>query len=285
MTRHRWIPLWWALTLLWCGIPLAAAHADPAVDPQAGWETTTPNGAIESPQMVRGMVRATERAVISSRLTAQIAKLPFRAGDSFKKGDVLAKFDCGLYSAERDKVEAELKAARMKRNNLHRLAALGSAGELEVGLAGTDVQQAQAELKVADLNVQRCTITAPYDGRVVRLMVNDDETVHPQQDLMEIVGTGKLEAEIIVPGTWLRWLKVGTRLSMKIDETGADIGGTISGLGAAIDPVSHSATVRAQLLDTPPSLLPGMSGAVQFQHNPAAAAVTPRPKPPAQAGT
>ena len=37
---------------------------------------------------------------------------------------------------------------------------------------------------------------------------------------MDIVGDGLLEAEIIVPSAWLKWLKTDHNVEIQIDETG-----------------------------------------------------------------
>lgn len=230
-------------------------------DPTAGWETAK---APASERQARGVIKAMERAVISSRIAGRITRLPFRAGDPFSKGDVLVAVDCALFQARRDKARSELKGARMKLENERRLEALGSAGKLAVALAEARVQETRAELHIASLRVKDCTVAAPYDGRVVRAMTNTHESVQPQEKLLEIVGTGNLETEIIVPGEWLRWLTAGTALTMTIDETGRQVSGEVTAVGATVDPVSHSIIVRARLAGGTTELVPGMSGTIDF---------------------
>jgi membrane fusion protein (multidrug efflux system) len=213
----------------------------------------------------RGVVKARQRAVIASELAALVKRLPLRAGEGFKAGDLLVGFDCRLFEAQRDKVRAELEAAKMRYENSQQLEKMSSIGVLEVQLAGVEVKKAEAESRIAALNVERCTIKAPYDGRVVRMMANEQESVKLQQELIEIVGIGSLEAEIVVPGSWLKWLTPGRKLTMSIDETGENVPATVSTVGASMDPASQSLIVCARLQGKKGiPLIPGMRGMAHF---------------------
>ena len=59
-------------------------------------------------------------------------------------------------------------------------------------------------------------------------------SIEQRQPLMDIVGDGLLEAEIVVPSNWLQWLNNTVKIT--IDETGETLDGIIS-LGAAVDAV------------------------------------------------
>ena len=56
--------------------------------------------AEQNEESIRGLVKPQKRAVISSEIPAKILSIPFKDGESFKKGETLVKFDCSLYQAE-----------------------------------------------------------------------------------------------------------------------------------------------------------------------------------------
>lgn len=213
----------------------------------------------------RGVVKARQRAVIASELAALVKRMPLRPGETFRKGELLVGFDCRLFEAQKEKVRAELEAARMRLENSRQLEQMNSIGVLEVQLAEVEVKKNEAEARIVGLNVERCAIQAPYAGRVVRTMANEQESVRLQQELLEIVGVGSLEAEIVVPGGWLKWLQPGCKLTMTIDETGEEILATVDTVGATMDPASQSLIICARLKGgqkTP--LIPGMRGLARF---------------------
>ena len=75
-------------------------------------------------------------------------------------------------------------------------------------------------LNISKLNVDRCKILAPYDGKVMDVYTSIFTSIEERQPLMDIVGDGLLEAEIVVPSNWLKWLKKGHEVKITIDETG-----------------------------------------------------------------
>ena len=97
----------------------------------------------------RAVIKALDRALLSSELAGRITSLPRRPGDAFKKGDLLVAIDCDLYNAQSAKVAAEHKGARLKVENARQLQELRSIGALEVTTAESDFAQTQAALRIA----------------------------------------------------------------------------------------------------------------------------------------
>jgi len=213
----------------------------------------------------RALLEPVEQAIVSAQLDAQIEHLPLKDGDPFSAGDLLARFDCALHEAELAAAKAERNSALKTLENSRRLAALNSIGELEVQLAEDALAKAVAKQRSARIIVDRCTIRAPYDGRVVETLVHQHESVKRGQELLSILDDSALEVRIVVPSTWLLWLKPGTHFALAVDETGLVRTGSVNVIGARIDPVSQTIKLRG-LLDGPPAgLLAGMSGTATFK--------------------
>ena len=211
----------------------------------------------------RAVIKALDRAVLSGELAAKVENLPLRPGDTFIKGESLVELDCGLYQAQADKVYAEVRAAKIKRDNARELNALNSIGEMDVALAQSEYAQSLAELRIARLNTERCTITAPWDGRVVSVQVNAHENIRQQQELIEIIGDRQLEAEIVVPAAWLSWLAPGQAIQLQVDDRAEPASAEISAIIPAIDAVSQTVLLRAMLAQDN-QLIPGMSATAVF---------------------
>lgn len=252
-TERQGLPRLVFAMLLGCLIVLpAAAQEDDDAD-----SVQTP---ARAPQ--RAMIEAIHSTTISSELSGRIESMPFREGGAFKQGDELVSMDCALYVAERDRVGAKLASAKRQYENNQRLSELQSVGKLDVDLSRLAVNEANAEYRAARTNVDRCTIEAPYDGRVVNRAVSEGQSVDAREKLLGIVGRS-LEARIIVPATWLAWMKPGIEAELEIEETGERITGAITRIGASVDPVSHTIPVWAKLALTP-SLRPGMTAVATF---------------------
>ena len=211
----------------------------------------------------RGLVKAKSRAVLASEIGAVVNKTPFRSGDNFTKGDTLIGFDCRLLKSQKDKVAAQTEASRAQLANARDLEKMRSIGALDVTLAKADYAKTRAELEIARLNVERCTVKAPFDGSVVQLLVNEYESIDLRRSLIEIVSSSALEVEVIAPANWLQKVTAGQTARMEIDELGISSEVTILAVGGAVDPVSQTVLIRASFNSLPEDVLPGMSGMVR----------------------
>ena len=154
--------------------------------------------------------------------------------------------------------EAVLCSLRLRQ----RLAELNSVGQLELDLARVSVTRAQAELATHQALIEKCTIKAPFPGRVAEQKVREQQFVQPGQALLDILDDTSLELEFLVPSSWLRWVKPGQALRVTIDETRKTYAARFTRIGAKVDPVSQSIKVAATIDGSPAELVAGMSGRV-----------------------
>ena len=244
---------WCALFTLISGVALAATESDPLL-----------NDATSTASEVRGVLRARFQAVLASELAGRVTEIPFAEGQSFRKGDVLVRFDCSAYQAQANASGAAVRAAREELRNKQQLAALNSVGRFEVALAEARQAQAQAESQVYQVQVQRCQVKAPFDGQVVVRRVQAHESVASGTPLLEIVDNRSLEIHLLVPSRWLGKLKPDQAFSFVPDETGMPINAVVKRLGARIDEGSQTLLLIGSVPVNTPGLLAGMSGTAHF---------------------
>ena len=212
----------------------------------------------------RALVVASQEAVLSSELAARIKNIAVKEMQRFKKGDLLIQFDCSLYEAQKDVVSANANGALIKLKSDEQMLQMRSIGKYELELSISEYEKAKSELRIAELNVERCQIKAPFDGAVEEVVVNTFETIQPQVELMKIIQTDILELEMVVSSEWISWLTIGHPIKVYIDEIQKKFNASISGIGANVDPVSQTIQLKGTITDASPALLPGMSGRVVF---------------------
>ena len=212
----------------------------------------------------RALVVASQEAILSSELAARIENIAVKEMQRFKKGDLLIQFDCSLYEAQKDVVSANANSALIKLKSDEQMLQMRSIGKYELELSISEYEKAKSELRIAELNVERCQIKAPFDGAVEEVVVNTFETIQPQVELMKIIQTEVLELEMVVSSEWISWLKIGHPIKVYIDEIQKEFNATVSGIGANVDPVSQTIQLKGTITDASPALLAGMSGRVLF---------------------
>lgn len=224
-------------------------------------ESTDMSSAGES---IRGLVKPVQAAILSSEIPATIISMPFQAGESFKMGDVLVGFDCNMNQANLAAARAEYEARSKKNENNQQLLKLNAISNIEVEISAAEVKKAAAEVRINQIRVERCQIKAPYNGRVIDTLANEFESVETDTDLLSILNDNQLEIELIIPSSWLGWLKIGDQFEFKVDETGQTYPATVSRIGAAVDAISQTIRVIGVFTSVNEDILSGMSGTATF---------------------
>ncbi|UWX73094.1 efflux RND transporter periplasmic adaptor subunit [Burkholderia gladioli] len=247
------------------GFAMAAPPAPAPAPAAAPVPAAAQAPAADSPDSrIRIQLVARDQVDVSSEISAKIASLPFREGDSFRTGQTLVTLDCSLYSAQLRKAQADADGARDLLDTNRKLLALHSIGELEVQQAQAKQRASAADVAYMQATVRKCAIAAPFDGRVVKRSASPQQFAEPGKPLLTIVDTGHLELKMIVPSKWLAWLKPGHALSVQVDEVGKTYPAKVARIGARVDPVTQTVDVTAALNAGAPELLPGMSGWASF---------------------
>lgn len=215
-------------------------------------------------QTARAVIVSLDRTVLSSEIAGEIVELSKFEGDSFKKGESLIKIDCSVYKAQKRKIEVEKEIARLQLEKNKKLDTYGSIGTFEIQISEENLNKQKAESDIASINVSRCDIQAPFDGKIASKKVSKHQNIKPQDELLEIVSIDNLEARIVVPSSWLVWLKKGINLDLNIDETQTTVKAQIVQIDSIVDSTSQTITVRAKLLKPFENIIPGMSATANF---------------------
>lgn len=230
----------------------------------------TPANALprqDSALPIRGIVRAVNQAAIATDVSARVAAIGFREAQSFKKGDVLVRFDCERLEADFAAASAVHREMKLTLDNNVALDRRGAIGRIEVEVARARVDKAAGEAASLAARLKQCTIVAPFDGRITELSVNEHEFPPQGKPVVSIVDGRSFEIDIIVPSALLRHLGSGAALKFAVDETGKTYDAHVLRVGAAVDAVSQTVKVVAAIDAGDDAILPGMSGTAIFPHS------------------
>lgn len=214
---------------------------------------------------VRVLLLPQAKATLSSQLSAKLIYFPYELGEYFKKGAVLAKFDCDLLQQELDKANAELEIVEAKHSSNKKMKEYQSISDLEIAISAAEVKKGKADVGIVRARKRYCTIKAPYSGRVVKRHVNLSENVTKGQQIVDIISNGKPRLQMFVPSGWIGWLSNKTEFNVAIDETNKTYPAKVLRIVGQINPVSQTIEVEASLNVNNKKILPGMSGTAYFQ--------------------
>lgn len=227
----------------------------------ASWTMAQPADALQADN-ARGVLRAEREAVLASSVSERIVRLPFREGDQFARGQTLVAFDCARLSAELRAADAGRAAEARNAQVQAELLAMQAAGRADAEIAVFKEKERAAQVDTIRARMSGCRVVAPFSGKVVETMARLHETPPPNEKLLRIVSDGPLELHMVVPSKWLRWLRSGSTMDFKVDETDDLLQARVERISAAVDAVSQTVKVVASVSRSPAGVLPGMSGRV-----------------------
>jgi membrane fusion protein, multidrug efflux system len=139
--------------------------------------------------------------VIKSRVTGHLKRVGFKDGQDVKKGDPLFEIDNRLYKAEFDRATgalAKAEATKVTKTAVYERVkgdydkGVAGKGEYDIATgekdeAAADVRSAKAALETAETNLKFCTITAPFDGRLSKRMVDEENLVKADETVLTTI--------------------------------------------------------------------------------------------------
>ncbi len=128
---------------------------------------------------------------------------------------------------------------------------------VQVETAQNAYDQALAAIRELDENIEQATIIAPFDGVILRKMVEVGQPAQPGVPLFLFGDTSKLQLRAEVPARLVEGLHKGMQLSARLDQSGAIVPITVSRIFPMADMMGHTVTVKFNIAAGAPAA-PGM---------------------------
>jgi len=220
-----------------------------------------------------GQVAAVDSSDLSFQVRGQVASVKVDIGDRVKRDQVLAVLDPEPYQLEMEAIKAELVKARdnvaktkAEFERQQRIFEQGAGAQRFVEVSEYNYKAAQsavdfqaARLDLANRNLRKTKLLAPYDGTIALRSVQPHEEVLAGQKVLEINAKGKLEVQVTVPETTIDRIHINDPATITFPTLpGAATKGRISYIGsAAIE--SNAFPVKVELIDPNKIIKPGMT--------------------------
>jgi RND family efflux transporter MFP subunit len=216
---------------------------------------------------LRAQLKARQSTMIASEISARISQLKLHDGERFSAGQVLVGFHCTLEEAQLSKAQATLGKKVKTFEVNQQLETRRSIGALELAVSKAEAEEARADLRIAQVMVDRCSIRAPFSGKVSEAIARPYQSVRPGDPLLEILDDKDLEVEFMASSRAMPNLAPGKHFRVTLDEVAKTYQAEITRVGGKVDPVSQTIKVYGRITDKADELLPGMSGAIEFPAN------------------
>jgi multidrug efflux system membrane fusion protein len=210
-----------------------------------------------------GRLEAVDRVEIRPQVTGVLTAVHFKDGALVKKGDILFTIDQRQYAAEVFAAEARADYTASELARGERLLNENAISKRDLEEKKNAAQIAQAQLRIAKLNLEFSQIKAPISGRMSRaeVTVGNLVTANSGPALTTLVSSDKIYASFDVDEqSFLKYVNPsrsnkGTSLPVSLglaNESGYSHEGTISSVDNRLDTTSGTIRVRAVSVCTHP---------------------------------
>ena len=276
--------------LIACGILLVALagcgaeEPPPELPPRAiQWQRVSSSLAGQQ-RMISGIVTAVDETELAFEVGGNVLTVEVNLGDIVEQGQVLARLDpeplqlavveaeSGLAQAVALREEARASQARYEE-------ARGAVSEQQIDRARalresreSQVEATQARLNLARRDLRRSVLKSPFRGAISSREIDPARQVAVGQTAFKMDSAeGGLRVEVQMPETLIARVRQGDEVEVGFPSVGGaspDLEGrrfaaVVSDVGTRAR-VGNAFPVRADLLDPPNGLRPGMTAEVSF---------------------
>ncbi|RWX55407.1 efflux RND transporter periplasmic adaptor subunit [Photobacterium chitinilyticum] len=156
--------------------------------------------AEAAPQLTfPAVAAAADKSSLSFRIQGEVTRIAVGPSDFVKKGQLLAELDPTDYQLEVDDAQAKYNVADSQYRRSAKLVDKGFLAQSQFDELRAQRKIAQARLKLAKLNLTFTKLTAPFDGVISRVPIEQFENVQVGQQVMNIHSTKMVDILIQAP--------------------------------------------------------------------------------------
>ena len=197
--------------------------------------------------------------VIAPDVSGWVEALKAVDNQPVKAGDLLLSIDRERYQAALEKARAVVQTRQqqlsLREHEASRRAALGPQAisaelrenaQINAGIARGELRQAEADAKLAEINLARSQVHAPRSGHVTNLRLAQGNYVNAGQPVMALVDDSTFYVQAYFEETKLPRIKVGDPVKVWLMSAGEAIPGQVESISRGIN--DRNSTPDGQLL-------------------------------------
>lgn len=210
--------------------------------------------------MVAGITEAFMDVTLSSSVQGTIHLEHYKEGAQVKEGEVILQLDTRLEELEAQRRKQVMEHAMMDYEGTKQLFEKSNAvSKDELRKKETEYKVSAAELGIAEEQLRRRKIFAPFSGSIVEILLQPGASCEPYQPLVRLVDTTRVVFVGHIEGTAAAELKAGQVVKIGIAGVRTPVEATISFIAPVVDSASGLARVKAIFENADGRVRPGLA--------------------------
>ncbi len=237
-----------------------------------------------------GRVLSGNKVELISEVQGKILKgeIELREGESFKKGDVIAKIynkdltyalqsKKSVFLSQMANILPDIKIDYAKEydkwlnffeeisidNPLPNLPEISTMQE-KIFLSGRQVLNQYYAIKADEIKLEKFIIHAPFNGAITEAYFEEGSVANPGSRIAQIIKTGNLEIEVPIPLSTAKWVEIGNK-AIIMNEDNDTIGkGWLARKSSYIDPNTQTTKIFVKITHAEKNIYSGQYVSVSF---------------------
>ncbi|MEX1220669.1 MAG: efflux RND transporter periplasmic adaptor subunit [Idiomarina sp.] len=206
-----------------------------------------------------GTAQANESVVITAQSQELVESIYFDDGENVEKGDLLVELDSREEQARVQELEFRLQEAKRQYGRLQNLARENVASRQQLEEQDVLVKEITALLEVAETQLAKMKISAPFSGRLGIRQISLGALVSPGDVITTLDDVSPIKVDFNVPELYFASLQEGQSvITRSAAYPGEQFEGEIRSIDSRVDPLTRSILVRARVNNEDGRLRPGM---------------------------
>ncbi|MCE9600831.1 MAG: efflux RND transporter periplasmic adaptor subunit [Gemmatimonadetes bacterium] len=189
-------------------------------------------------------------AAIGAPAPTRVTSVLVTSGDRVSMGANLVDLESSVFASAAKGARATAEAARQNADRARRLVDAGILPRRDLEAATAALAAADADLVVAERNVELGMVRAPFDGVITRVTAVVGAAVDVGDVLVEIADPSAVDILFAVPANDAARIRVGAVVQVRSDEGDSAVAGrgTVAEVGGVVDAVTRSVAVRVRVV-------------------------------------
>lgn len=220
--------------------------------------TVEPQSVRDDVELV-GQLEADESVEIRSEIDGVIDGIAFAEGQEVKAGAVLFRLRDDEQQARLHEAQANIALAEDTFRRTSQLAERNIAAASQLDRARADLGAARARVEVAQVEVDRTQIRAPFDGVLGVRRVSRGDRVTRETPLVQLDAVARLRLSFVIPEIAVPLAKVGREVEFTTAPfPGEKWKGEVFFVAPALDPATRRLLLAAYVANPDRRLRPGL---------------------------
>lgn len=248
----------------------AAAKAKPAAGANGGASIAVEVAKVsvvglQEDIRATGTLQSNDAVMLRPEVAGRISRINFTDGQRVNKGQLLLAFDSAVARAEVQQVEAELRIARANLQRNTELAEQRFIAERVREESAAAVQVLEAKLALVQARLDKLEIRAPFSGIMGISNVSVGDYVKDGIDIAHLQDISQVKVDFRIPERFIGQIRKGQQMELAVDAYPQE---TFHARVDAIDPQvessGRSVLLRGRIANSDLRLKPGMFARVRL---------------------